>query len=59
MSTVEVPEGPPLFRAVSSSARQLFQLLNCIRFAPKAEVQISEDGLRFAVKESLVMQGAF
>lgn len=46
-----------VFKAVSSSARQLFQLLNCIRFAPKSQVQISNDGLRFAVEESKVMQG--
>lgn len=50
-------ENAPIFNAVSSSARQLFQLLNCIRFAPKAQVQISNDGLRFAVEESRVMQG--
>ncbi|TAQ85323.1 hypothetical protein B7494_g6353 [Chlorociboria aeruginascens] len=49
--------GPPVFKAVSSSARQLFQLLNCIRFAPKAQVQISNEGIRFAVEESRVMQG--
>ena len=58
MSTVGEPEdGLPIFRAVSSSARQLFQLLNCIRFAPKAQVQISNEGIRFAVEESRVMQG--
>ena len=57
MSAIGETEGPPIFRAVSSSARQLFQLLNCIRFAPRAQVQISEEGLRFAVEESRVMQG--
>jgi len=58
MSTIgDLEDGPPMFRAVSSSARQLFQLLNCIRFAPKVQVQISEEGLRFAVEESRVMQG--
>jgi cell cycle checkpoint protein len=58
MSAVgEAEDGPPIFRAVSSSARQLFQLLNCIRFAPKAQVQISNEGIRFAVEESRVMQG--
>ncbi|RDL42395.1 Repair protein Rad1 [Venustampulla echinocandica] len=46
----------PIFKAVSGSARQLFQLLNCIRFAPKAQVQISSEGLRFAVEESRVIQ---
>ena len=58
MSTIgDVENGPPIFKAVSSSARQLFQLLNCIRFAPKAHVQISSEGMRFAVEESRVMQG--
>jgi cell cycle checkpoint protein len=47
----------PIFKAVSSSARQLFQLLNTIRFAPKVQVQISAQGIRFAVEESRVMQG--
>jgi cell cycle checkpoint protein len=60
MSAVgEAEDGPPIFRAVSNSARQLFQLLNCIRFAPKAQVQISNEGIRFAVEESRVMQGWF
>lgn len=53
-----VPNGhAPIFSAVSSSARQLYSLLRCIGFAPKAQVQISGDGLRFAVEESRVMQG--
>ncbi|KAH8597620.1 Rad1/Rec1/Rad17 [Bisporella sp. PMI_857] len=58
MSTIgENQPGAPIFKAVSSSARQLFQLLNCIRFAPKVHVQISNEGMRFAVEESRVMQG--
>jgi cell cycle checkpoint protein len=47
----------PIFNAVSSSARQLFLLLRCISFSPKAQVQISEEGLRFSVEESSVMEG--
>ncbi|KAA6415319.1 MAG: putative DNA repair exonuclease rad1 [Lasallia pustulata] len=47
----------PLFSAVSSSARQLFQLLRCIGFAQKAQVQITKEGLRFTVEESRVMHG--
>ncbi|KAL8629459.1 hypothetical protein Q9189_004850 [Teloschistes chrysophthalmus] len=47
----------PLFTAVSSSVRQLFQLLKCINFAQKAHVRISSEGLRFAVEESRVIQG--
>ncbi|KAI9805876.1 MAG: hypothetical protein M1825_000490 [Sarcosagium campestre] len=46
-----------VFTAVSSSARQLYQLLRCIGFANKAQVQITKDGLRFTVEESRVMQG--
>lgn len=46
-----------LFTAVSGSAKQLFQLLRCIGFAPKAQVSISKEGLRFTVEESRVMQG--
>ncbi|TVY80981.1 DNA damage checkpoint control protein rad1 [Lachnellula suecica] len=57
MSAIVEADEPPIFKAVSSSARQLFQLLNCIRFANKAHVQISNEGLRFAVEESRVMQG--
>ncbi|PBP19333.1 Rad1-domain-containing protein [Diplocarpon rosae] len=58
MSTFGEPEsGPPVFKSVSSSARQLFQLLNCIRFASKAQVQIGPEGIRFAVEDSRVMQG--
>ncbi|CZR54864.1 probable DNA repair exonuclease rad1 [Phialocephala subalpina] len=57
MSAVGEDNGVPIFKAVSSSARQLFQLLNCIRFAPKVHVTITAEGLRFAVEESRVMQG--
>lgn len=47
----------PVFSAVSGSARQLFLLLRCIGFASKAEIQLTKDGLRFAVEEARVMQG--
>lgn len=58
MSVLSDGEHPvPMFKAVSSSARQLFQLLNCIRVSPKVQVQISNLGLRFAVEEARVMQG--
>jgi hypothetical protein len=53
----EIEDTTPIFRAVSSSARQLFQLLNCIRFAAKVHVQITGEGIRFAVEDSKVMQG--
>ena len=47
----------PIFSAVSSSARQLFHLLRCISFSPKAHVRITKEGLRFTVEDSQVMQG--
>jgi len=47
----------PMFSAVSSSARQLFLLLRCISFAPKVQVQISDEGMRFSVEDSSVMEG--
>ncbi|KAF2091237.1 DNA repair exonuclease rad1 [Saccharata proteae CBS 121410] len=53
----EAPSDRPLFSAVSSSSRQLFFLLRCINFAPKARVQIREDGLRFSIDDSRVMEG--
>ncbi|KAF2664179.1 Rad1-domain-containing protein [Microthyrium microscopicum] len=51
------PESPPILSAVSSSARQLFLLLRCIGFGSKAQVQPTEDGIRFSVEESSVMEG--
>jgi cell cycle checkpoint protein len=56
-SVVEPGDARPIFKAASSSARQLFQLLNCINFAPKVHVQITSEGIRFAVEDSRVMQG--
>ncbi|KAJ1327644.1 cell cycle checkpoint protein [Microdochium nivale] len=47
----------PIFRAVASSTRQIFQLLKCISFTTKVHVQISPDGIRFAADHSRVMQG--
>ncbi|OLN81712.1 DNA damage checkpoint control protein rad1 [Colletotrichum chlorophyti] len=38
----------PLFRAVASSTRPLYQLLRTINFANKVHVQLQEDGIRFA-----------
>ncbi|KAH6642873.1 Rad1/Rec1/Rad17 [Boeremia exigua] len=47
---------PPVLAAVSSSARQLFTLLRCIAFAPKAHVIIGDEGLKFSVDEASVME---
>ncbi|KAF1935562.1 hypothetical protein EJ02DRAFT_123328 [Clathrospora elynae] len=49
---------PPVLMAVSSSARQLYLLLRCIAFSPKAHVQIDEGGLRLSVDEAGVMEAS-
>lgn len=46
----------PLLVAVSSSARQLFQLLRCIAFNPRAQVQVLPDGIRFSIDEFSYME---
>ncbi len=48
---------PPIFTALSTSARELFLLLRCISFASKAEVQITPEGMRFSAEEARVVQG--
>lgn len=52
-------EESPVLTAVSSSARQLYQLLRCIAFSNKAHVQISDIGLKLAVDEASVMEGTY
>ncbi|KAJ3949379.1 checkpoint clamp complex protein Rad1 [Colletotrichum fioriniae] len=47
----------PMFRAVASSTRPLYQLLRTISFSNKVHVQLQEDGIRFAADLSRVMQG--
>lgn len=54
---IETEDRVPIFNAVSTSVRQLCQLLNCIRFAPKVQIHISPEGIQFAVEEGRVMQG--
>ncbi len=49
--------GSPVFTAISTSARQLHLLLRCIAFCPRAEVQITQSGIRFSVEEARVVQG--
>ncbi|KAI0384125.1 Rad1-domain-containing protein [Hypomontagnella monticulosa] len=56
-SAGSAPPQQPLFRAVASSTRQIYQLLKCISFTPKVQVQITEDGIRFTADHSHVMQG--
>lgn len=48
---------PPVFDALTTSARQIFILLKCIGFMSKAQMQISSDGMRVTVEDSHVMQG--
>lgn len=50
-------DSPPVFSALSTSARQLYLLLRCISFAPRAEIQITPQGLRFSAEESHAVQG--
>jgi cell cycle checkpoint protein len=47
----------PIFRAVTSSTRPLYQLLKCINFATKVHVQFTEGGVRIAAYYSRVMEG--
>ncbi|KAK3341464.1 DNA repair exonuclease rad1 [Lasiosphaeria hispida] len=48
---------PPLFRAVASSTRPLYQLLKSIGFTNKVHVDITDNGLRFMADHARVMQG--
>ena len=48
---------PALFNALSTSARQLFQLLRCIAFSQKAEIQVTARGIRVSTEESRAVQG--
>jgi cell cycle checkpoint protein len=49
----------PGFIATSTSARQLFLLLRSISYGDKVQMQILEDGVRFSVEDSAVMEGIF
>lgn len=48
---------PPIFRAVTSSTRLLYQLLKAINFTNKVHVEITEKGIRFSTDHARVMQG--
>ena len=48
---------PPLFSAVTSSGRQVYALLKCCGFEPRAQVRFSQQGLMVTVEGSHVMQG--
>jgi cell cycle checkpoint protein len=45
-----------LFTAISSSSRQLLQLLRCISFTDKAHVRIAQEGLRITTEDGSVME---
>ncbi|KIX07819.1 uncharacterized protein Z518_02473 [Rhinocladiella mackenziei CBS 650.93] len=49
--------GLPIFSATSTNARQLYLLLRCIAFSQRAEVQITQSGMKFSVEEARVVQG--
>ncbi|KAF8458016.1 Rad1/Rec1/Rad17 [Terfezia claveryi] len=57
MNTSQETPNSPCFSAVTSSARQLFNILRCVGFVSRAQVQISSDGIRVSVEDSRVMQG--
>lgn len=57
METQGSAPAPPIFRAVASSTRPLYQLLKAIHFTNKVHVDITENGLRFAADHARVMQG--
>ena len=46
----------PIFSAVSNNTHNLYTLLQCIGFAPKATVQITADGIRVSVEEGRVVE---
>ncbi|EGX48442.1 hypothetical protein AOL_s00080g71 [Orbilia oligospora ATCC 24927] len=46
----------PVFSAISSSTRHIYDLLKCIGFMPIASVSISADNIRFSVEDSHSMQ---
>ncbi|KAK0747955.1 DNA repair exonuclease-like protein [Apiosordaria backusii] len=48
---------PPIFRAVASSTRLLYQLLKAINFTNKVHVEITAEGVRFSTDHARVMQG--
>ncbi|KAK3694301.1 Rad1/Rec1/Rad17 [Podospora appendiculata] len=57
MESSDAIPGPPLFRAVASSTRPLYQLLKSINFTKKIHVEITEKGIRFTADHARVMQG--
>jgi Repair protein Rad1/Rec1/Rad17 len=57
MADQNVDPDTPEFVATSTSAKQLFLLLRCISFGDKVQMQISDEGVRFSVEDSAVMEG--
>ncbi|CAK7563824.1 MAG: checkpoint clamp complex protein Rad1 [Sporothrix epigloea] len=48
---------PPIFRAMATSTRPIYQLLRCVSFSNKVHVEISDDGIKFIADHTRVMQG--
>ncbi|KAA8894162.1 Rad1/Rec1/Rad17 [Sphaerosporella brunnea] len=46
---------PVFFDAVTSSARQLFFVLQCCGFQPRAELELLQEGVKVTVEESRIM----
>ena len=51
------PPSSPIFRAMATSTRPIYQLLRCVSFSNKVHVEISEDGIKFIADHTRVMQG--
>ncbi|CAK7266968.1 checkpoint clamp complex protein Rad1 [Sporothrix epigloea] len=47
----------PIFRAMATSTRPIYQLLRCISFSNKVHVEILDDGIKFIADHTRVMQG--
>ncbi|KAL8395717.1 hypothetical protein RB595_003263 [Gaeumannomyces hyphopodioides] len=56
-NTLGTAPPPPVFRAVTSSTRPLYQLLRAIGFTNKVHVEITDEGIRFMAEHARVMQG--
>ncbi|CAK7236528.1 checkpoint clamp complex protein Rad1 [Sporothrix curviconia] len=53
---METP-APPIFRAMATSTRPIYQLLRCVSFSNKVHVELSDDGIKFIADHTRVMQG--
>ncbi|KAI5850626.1 DNA repair exonuclease rad1 [Tricharina praecox] len=56
-ATPATPSISPIFSATTTSARQLFNLLKCCGFQPRAQMELLAEGIKVTVEDSRVMQG--